>query len=150
MRTSGSQSFELLPSTGHRVGGELAAHAADRRAIPQDPVLRKPADGGCPEVSGRARQSQASPDAHEADGYRGVASQAPDHHSWGGRADLPLPAPRPEIDRGRSGMEFRHHLYSDAAWVHVPDSGDRLVQPIRALVAAVEQAGWWVLFGGVE
>ena len=34
------------------------------------------------------------------------------------------------------------------AWVHVPDGGDRLVQPVRALVAAVEHAGGAILPGG--
>ena len=48
MRTSGSQPLELLPPAGHRVGGEPAPDAADRPAVPQDPVLRQPADDGVP------------------------------------------------------------------------------------------------------
>ena len=34
-----------------------------------------------------------------------------------------------------------------SAWLHVPNGGDRLVQPVRALVAAVEHAGGAVLPG---
>ena len=58
-----------------------------------------------------------------------------------GRAGLPVPAPRSGADPRRRGLEFGHHLCSDEAWLHVPDGGDRLVQPVRALVAAVEHAG---------
>ena len=45
------------------------------------------------------------------------------------------------LTRRRRGLEFGHHLRADAAGVHVPDGGDRLVQPVRAVVAAVEYAG---------
>src|SRR5512135_3112277 len=46
MRTPGPQPIELLSPTGHRVGGKPALDAADRPAVPQDPVLRQPADDG--------------------------------------------------------------------------------------------------------
>ena len=53
------------------------------------------------------------------------------------------------LTRDRRGLEFGHHLCADEARVHVPDGGDRLVQPVRAVVAAVEHAGRRVLPGGV-
>ena len=63
-------------------------------------------------------------------------------------AGLPVPAPRPGVDPGGRGLEFGYHLCADEAGVHVPDGGDRLVQPVRALVAAVEYDGRGVLPGG--
>ena len=53
------------------------------------------------------------------------------------RTGLPLPAPRSGADPRQRGLEFGHHGCSDAASLHVPDGGDRLVEPVRALVAAV-------------
>ena len=82
------------------------------------------------------------------DGPGGAASQAADHDRGDGREGLPLPASRPGADPGRRGLEFGHHVCADEARVHVPDGGDRLVQPVRAVVAAVEHAGRGVLFGG--
>jgi putative transposase len=38
MRTTGPEPVELLSPTGHRVGGGPALGAADRRALPEDPV----------------------------------------------------------------------------------------------------------------
>ena len=67
-----------------------------------------------------------------------------------GRAGLPLLAPRSGADPRQRGLEFGHHLCADAARLHVPDGGDRLVQPVRALVAAVEHAGGAVLPGGAR
>ena len=52
------------------------------------------------------------------------------------------------LTRPRRSLEFRHHLRADATGIHVPDGGDRLVQPLRAVVAAVEHAGGAVLPGG--
>ena len=45
MRTPGPQPLDLLPPAGDRVGGEPAADAVDRPAVPRDPVLREPEDG---------------------------------------------------------------------------------------------------------
>ena len=53
------------------------------------------------------------------------------------------------IERAERGVEHGYHVYSHAKWVHVPDGGDRLVQPICVVVAAVEHAGCGVLPGGV-
>ena len=47
------------------------------------------------------------------------------------------------------GVVHRHHLRAAAVRVHVPDGGDRLVQPLRAVVAAVEQPGGRLLRGSV-
>src|SRR5512135_1763558 len=135
MRTPGPQSIELLSRTGRRVGGEPALDAADRPAVPFDPVLRQPTDDG---VFGAFRgdgQSQAGPAAHGENGPGGAVSQAADDHRSAGRAGLPLLAPRSGADPRRRGLEFGYHLCAYEAWLHVPDCGDRLVQPVRAVVA---------------
>src|SRR6516165_10703559 len=145
MRTPGDQPIELLSRTGCRVGGEPALDAADRPAVPQDPVLRQPTDGS---VIGAIRgdgQSQAGTAAHGPNGPGSDLSQAADHHHGDRRAGLSLLAPRSGIDPRRRGLEFGHYLRADAAWLHVSDGGDRLVQPVRALVAIVEYAGGAVL-----
>ena len=46
-----------------------------------------------------------------------------------------------------SGLEHRHHLRADALGVHVPGRRDRLVQPVRDRLAAVEHARRVVLPG---
>jgi transposase-like protein len=48
---------------------------------------------------------------------------------------------------GRPGLEHRHHLCADGLGVHVPGGGDRLVQPVRDHLAAVEHARRVVLPG---
>src|SRR6516165_9321320 len=98
MRTPGSQSLNVLPPGGHRVGGEPAPDAADRPAVPPDALLRQPTDDG---VLGAVRgddQSQAGATADGLDGPGGAVPQAADDHRSGGRAGLSLPAPRSGVD----------------------------------------------------
>ena len=52
------------------------------------------------------------------------------------------------IERAEPGLEHGHHVCSAAEWLHVPDGGHRLVQPLRAVLAVVEHAGRGVLPGG--
>src|SRR5947207_3004183 len=67
-----------------------------------------------------------------------------------GAQGLSVPAPQRDHRAGQPGVEHGYHVYSDAGEVHVPDGGDRLAQPLRAVVAAVEHAGGGVLPGGLE
>ena len=64
-----------------------------------------------------------------------------------GASDLPVPAAGREDRAAGSGLEHRHHLRADGRRVHVPGGGDRLVQPIRDRLAAVEHARRVVLPG---
>ena len=64
-----------------------------------------------------------------------------------GAPDLPVPAPGREGREEGSGLEHRHHVRADALGVHVPGGGDRLVQPVRDRLAAVEHARRVVLPG---
>jgi hypothetical protein len=150
MRTDRPQPLDLLPPAGDRVGGEPAADAPDRRAVPQDPVLWQSADDGGPRATRGGGQPQAGPAADGVDGPGGARPQAADRRRLDGRSGLSLLAPRPGPGPGQRGLEFGHHLCSDEKGVHVPDGGDRLVQPVRAVVAAVEYHGRRVLPGGAR
>src|SRR5436309_7604376 len=145
MRTRWPQPLDLLPPAGRRVGGEPAPDAADRRAISQDPVLRQPEDGGVPGTLRRGGESQADPAAHGVDGAGGIAPEAADDGTGIRRAGVSLPASRPGAEPYQRGLEFGYHVHSHETWFHVPDGGDRLVQPLRPVVAAVEHAGGSIL-----
>src|SRR5258708_13251071 len=94
MRTAGSQPIELLSPTGHRVGGEPALDAADRRAVPQDPVLRQSADDGFFGAFRGDGQSQAGPAAHGFDvPGSGLSPAADPHHRIRPPALPALPPP---------------------------------------------------------
>src|SRR4051794_26619926 len=68
MRTPRSKPLDLLPPTGRRVGGKFAADAPDRRAVPEDPVLRESADDGASGAKRGGGQPQAGPAADGLDG----------------------------------------------------------------------------------
>src|SRR5262245_43882368 len=72
MRAHRPQPLDLLSRPGDRVGGEPAADAADRRAVPEDPLLRQSADGGVAAAPRGGDQSQAGPTAHDSDGLGGL------------------------------------------------------------------------------
>src|SRR6516164_5199435 len=148
MRTPGPQPLDLLPPPGDRVGGGPAVDAVDRPAVPRDPVLREPEDGGVLEAVRGGSQPQAGPTPHEADGAGGAASPTANDRGGARREGLPLPAARSYADSRGRGLEFGHHVCADEAWLHVPDGGDRLVQPLRPVLAAVEHAGGRLLFEG--
>src|SRR5881392_946661 len=98
MRTPGSQPIELLPPTGSRVGGGPALDAADRPAVPQDPVLRQPTDDGLIGAIRGDGQSQAGAATHGPNGPGSDLSQAADYHHGDRRAGLSLLAPRSGAD----------------------------------------------------
>ena len=50
----------------------------------------------------------------------------------------------------QSGMEYGYHLYSDEAWLYVPDSCDGLVQPLCAIVGTIKYDGKRILRKGAE
>src|SRR5262245_17869725 len=93
-------------------------------------ILRPPTDGG---VSGEGPgdgQSLERPAAHGGDGIGDAVPQGTDHDRGARRTSLPLLAPRSGADPRRRALEFGYHLCAVAAWLQVPDGGDRLVQPV--------------------
>ena len=148
MRTSGSQPLDLLSPAGRRVGGEPALMRLIDQQFLKTPFYGSRRMTACLGAIRGDGQSQAGPATHGEDGLGGAVSQAADDHGGAGREGLSLLAARPEVDPRRRGLEFGHHLRADEARVHVPDGGDRLVQPVRVVVAAVEHTGGRVLSGG--
>ena len=109
---------------------------------PQDAVLRQPADDGHLGASRETVNRKRVQRLMRLMGMEALLSEAADDDPGDAARRLyPVPAPRPGVDPGRRGLEFGYHLCADEARVHVPDGGDRLVQPLRAVVAAVEHAG---------
>ena len=110
VRAAGAESVELVLPAGGRVGGEPAVDAADRRAVPEDAVLRQPEDG---QGVGHQPQAGAAPDAAD-----GVGSDLPQAAAVAERRRAPnLPVFAAECgDRASEpGVVERHHLRADAA-----------------------------------
>ena len=97
---------------------------------------------------GLCGQSQARPPAAAADGAGSDLSQAPAQPAGRGPYDLPLSAARGEGGPGQPGVECGYHLYPLAVGICVPGGGDRLVQPVCAVLGGVDHDGRAVLCGG--
>ena len=144
MRAAGLEPIELVLRGGGRVAGEPGVDAPDRRAVPEETLLRQPEDGG-----GDGHRSQAGAAADAADGPGGDLPQAASVAKHEGTPDLPVFAAECEDRAARPGVVQRHHLRAHAAGLDVLDGGHGLVQSLRAVVAVVEHLGWIVLLGGV-
>ena len=144
VRVAGVASVELVLSTDRRVGGESAMDAADRRAIPEDAVLRQPEDG-----RGVRHQPLAGAAFDAVDGIGSDLSEAAPLAERRRASNLPVLAAEFGDCAARPGVVERHHLRSHAARLDVPDGGHGLVQPLCAVVAIVEHARRPVLPGGV-
>jgi hypothetical protein len=144
VRAAGPAPFNLLLPTSRRIGPKLGADAADRQALSETPFLRQPTDGRRVEM-----QSQANTAAHAFDEHRSYLSQEADHSESSGTQDLPVFTAKCGDNAYRPGVEHRHHLHSDATWISVFGCGDRLVQPVRFIVAALEHVAGRILHRGV-
>ena len=118
--------------------------ASDRRAILEDALLREPEDG-----RGARHQPLAGAASDAIDGTGGDLSQATPLAERHRASNLPVFAAKCGHCAAQPGVVERHHLRAHAARLDVPDGGHGLVQPLRALVAIVQHAGWSVLPGGV-
>ena len=125
-------------------GREPRADAADRRALPEVAVLWQPQD-----CRGTGHQPQAGAAADAAYGLAGDLPEAAYDVASGRTPDLPVFAAGYRGFSARPGVGHRHHVRTDASWVFVPGGDHGLVQPVRAVLAAVEHAGRGVLSGGL-
>ena len=147
MRTHGSEPIELLPLAGHRVGGEPAL----MRLIDQQ-FLRTPFYGSRRMTVSLERSGET---VNRKRVQRLMALMGLDAIFPKPRTTVAAPDARvyPYLLRDRVLTHVNEVWSSDityvpmTTWLHVPDGGDRLVQPVRALVAAVEHAGGAVLPG---
>src|SRR3954471_1145787 len=138
MRVARPEPIQLLLRAGRGVGGGPAADGIDRPAVHRPSVLWQSPDD---DLAGPARgggQPKASPTTDAGDGAGGDLSQAEALGGRPGPQGLSLPAAGREGWATRSGLEHRYYLRGDAIGAHVSDGGDRLVQPIRARLGAVQ------------
>ncbi len=84
-------------------------------------------------------QASDVPDAKDGISWPG---SGPEHEqATPGAQGLPLSVEGDGYWSSQSGMEYRYHLYSYEAGLHVPDSHDRLVQPLCSVVGTVKYDG---------
>ena len=77
----------------------------------------------------------------------GPVSQAAHDGDERTASHLSVPAAQFGDHTPQSSAEHRHHLYSDAARLHVPGGRHRLVQPLHSSLAAFELSRRAILFG---
>src|SRR5687768_2938051 len=145
MRVAWSESRELVPEARRRDSRELGTDAADRRAVSGAAILWLAADDRLADRAWPRRQSQAGTTPHAADGPGSDLSQAATLAAWRGSPDLPVFTAKCRDSAAQPGVEQRHHLRAAGQRLCVPDGGARLVQPLRAVVGTIVDAGWSVL-----
>src|SRR6185437_15949425 len=132
MRTGIDRPLHVLPRAGTGDGGEPAADAAARRAVPGNAVVWIAADDAASAPSGSRRRPQAGAAADGHDGSGTNLPAAADHGSASRAPDLPVSAAR---SRGRSaepGLVRGYHLHSDASRLPLSGRGDGLVDAAGA------------------
>lgn len=82
--------------------------------------------------AGARGQSQARAAADAFDGHRVDCPASADDAAGGGTQDLPVFAAKRAGGAAGPGVEYRYHLRANASRISVSDSGDGLVQPLRA------------------
>jgi hypothetical protein len=124
--------------------------ASHRRAIPEDALVRQSSDDGMAE-SARVRsepETRATTDA--ADGLGGNLSEASDDGRCFGAPEIPVFIAGSQDHAAERGLGSGHHVHPDVARLHVLGGSDRLVQPVRFVMAIVEQPGEQFLHGSSE
>ena len=125
-------------------GGErrdAGADAADRRAVPEVSVLRRPSDGTSPAPRGRADRPAPGRAADASDGAPGDLSGAAHQRAPPRAPGLPLSAAGLGDRAGEPCLVRRYHLHPGAARLPLPGGGHGLGEPVRPGLAAVEHAG---------
>ena len=145
MRIGRPTPFDVVLPNRRRNGRELSVDAFDRRAVSQDAVLWKPEAGRNVQC-----QSQAYSTTDAIDGDRGNLCQEANDLAGHRSQDLPVLTPKCCDCSPRSSMEYRHHVFADAARLFVSGGGDRLVQSLCPQLETFQYARHWVLSGGVR
>ncbi len=131
--TSGFATLDVLLRAGWRESGESGSDAYDRRTVFEDAVLRQPQDCRGPGI-----QSQADSTADASNGDRSDLPAAADDASGIETQDLPVFTAKCDDYTARPGLEYRHHVRSDVSWFSLSGGRYGLVQPLCAIMAAVE------------
>jgi len=149
MRAVGPESVELLLRAGDRERGEPGADGVDRPRVHGPSVPGQSRHAGLAPARGARGQSQTGAAADASDGSGSGVSEAAFVGQRRGTQGVSVPAAERGDRACEPGVEHGYHVYSHAKRVHVPDGGDRLVQSVCLVVAAVEHAGCGVLSGSV-
>ena len=125
----------------------LVADAADRRAVPEVPVLRRPSDGASPAPRGRADRPTPGRSADAPDGASGDLSGATHQRAPPRAPDLPLSAAGSGDRAAEPCLVRRHHLHPGEPRLPLPGGDHGLGEPVRPGLAAVEHTGRKLLHG---
>ena len=120
---------------------DARADAADRRAVPEVPVLRRPSDGTSPAPRGRADRPTPGRSADAPDGASGNLSGAAHQRSAPRAPGLALSAQGLDDRATEPCLVRRHHLHPGEPRLPLPGGGHGLGEPVRPGLAAVEHAG---------
>ena len=112
--------------------GDARADAADRRAVPEVPVLRRPSDGTSPAPRGRVDRPTPGRSADEPDGASGDLSGAAYQRSAPRAPGLPISAAGPGDRAGEPCLVRRYHLYPGAARLPLPGGDHGLGKPVTS------------------
>ena len=123
MRIDRPAPFDVVLPIRWRNSRELSVDAFDRRAVSQDAILWQPEAG-----RNIQRQSQAYSTIDAIDGDRSNLRQEANDMSWYRTQDLPVLTSKCGNCSPRSSVEYRHHVFADAARFFVSGGSDRLVQ----------------------
>ena len=127
--------------------GDARADAADRRAVPEVSVLRRPSDGTSPAPRGRADRPTPGRAADAPDGASGNLSGAAHQRSAPRAPGLALSAQGLGDRATEPCLVRRHHLHPGEPRLPLPCGGHGLGEPVRPGLAAVEHAGREFLHG---
>ena len=135
----GRSSLYYEPKGGER--GNARADAADRRALPEVSVLRRPSDGTSPAPRGRVHRATPGRPSDAPDGASGNLSGAAHQRSAPRAPGLPISAAGSGDRAVESRLVRRYHLHPGAARLPLPGGDHGLGEPVRPGLAAVEHAG---------
>ena len=122
----------------------------DRRAVLEDAILRKSADGVRAVAAGLRREPEACAAVNAVDESGSDLSASADDAKGLGTPCFQVFIARSLGDPSGRSVGGGHHLHSAVSGVHVPGCDHRLVQSVCGGVEVVEQFGEQFLRGRIE
>ena len=139
----------LLRAEGQRKPRELAANASDRRTILEASVLRCASDDWLATGTRVSGQSQACRAIDEPDGFTGRVTGSSHKPASPSAQDLSISASGSTGAGAKRSVVRRYHLHPNATRLSLSGCRDGLVQPLCAVVGAIELAGGDLLCRGI-
>ena len=141
VRAGAGHALQRLPSAEGRDADESDVDASDRRAVHQMPLLRLTQAHGLLTQGMPSGEPQACEALDGGDGARGDLPKTSHNEAGARKQKVPIFASRAGNTASWPCLVRRHNLHSSASRVRLPGGRHGLVQPVRALVAAVELDG---------